>query len=152
MDDRQVRQAAAAAGRDPDRVRICVAAPAYVGENLQHLRDQVRWFGGMVGNHVADIVARYGAGSESVPAVLTDYIAARTGYDYNEHGKAREHAHRIRPRRDHRPLLHSRPRPNHVERLQELREIGAANFSVYLMHDAPDATLDAYAKHVIGSV
>ena len=40
----------------------------------------------------------------------------------------------------------------HVDRLQELREIGAANFSVYLMHDAPDATLDAYAKRIIGSV
>ena len=25
-----------------------------------HQRDQCRWFGGMVGNHVADIVARYG--------------------------------------------------------------------------------------------
>ena len=25
-----------------------------------HIRDQCRWFGGMVGNHVADIVGRYG--------------------------------------------------------------------------------------------
>ena len=40
-----------------------------------HQRDQCRWFGGMVGNHVADIVARYGADGASVPAALTDYIA-----------------------------------------------------------------------------
>jgi len=39
-----------------------------------------------------------------------------------------------------------------VDRLQELREIGAANFSVYLMHDDADATLDSYAKRVIGAV
>ena len=56
-----VRAAAAAAGRDPAALKICVAAPAYVGDDLAHQRDQCRWFGGMVGNHVADIVARYGA-------------------------------------------------------------------------------------------
>ena len=39
---------------------MCVAAPAYVGTNVAHQRDQLRWFGGMVGNHVADLVARYG--------------------------------------------------------------------------------------------
>ncbi|HEY4096923.1 MAG TPA: TIGR03842 family LLM class F420-dependent oxidoreductase, partial [Baekduia sp.] len=59
-----VRRAAEAAGRDPDAVTICVAAPAYVTDGsaagLAHGRDQCRWFGGMVGNHVADIVARYG--------------------------------------------------------------------------------------------
>src|SRR5215475_12175659 len=55
-----VRAAAEAAGRDPGSVKICVAAPAYVGTDLAHQREQLRWFGGMVGNHVADLVARYG--------------------------------------------------------------------------------------------
>jgi hypothetical protein len=32
----------------------------YVGDDWVHMRDQCRWFGGMVGNHVADIVAKYG--------------------------------------------------------------------------------------------
>ena len=40
----------------------------------------------MVGNHVADIVARYGETSD-VPAALTEYIKGREGYDYNEHGQ-----------------------------------------------------------------
>ncbi len=83
-----VRAAAEAAGRDPASVRICVAAPAYVGDDLAHQRDQVRWFGGMVGNHVADIVERYGADGAAVPQALTDYIKNRQGYDYNEHGRA----------------------------------------------------------------
>ena len=55
-----VRSAAADAGRDPDDITICVAAPAYVGDDIAYMRDQCRWFGGMVGNHVADIVAKYG--------------------------------------------------------------------------------------------
>jgi len=83
-----VRQAAADAGRDPDRLYMCVAAPAYVGENLAHQRDQVRWFGGMVGNHVADLVDRYGDTGAGVPQALTDYISGREGYDYSGHGKA----------------------------------------------------------------
>ena len=86
-----VRAAAAAAGRDPAAVKICVAAPAYVGDDLAHQRDQVRWFGGMVGNHVADIVERYGADGAAVPAALTDYIRNRQGYDYNEHEIGRAH-------------------------------------------------------------
>ena len=51
------------------------------------MRDQCRWFGGMVGNHVADIVTRYGESSD-VPQALTDYIKGREGYDYNQHGQA----------------------------------------------------------------
>jgi len=97
-----VREAAEGAGRDPASVKICVAAPAYVGDDVVHARDQCRWFGGMVGNHVADIVARYGADS-GVPKALTDYIEGRQDYDYNEHGRAGV--------RDQRPRPCSRPVP-----------------------------------------
>jgi hypothetical protein len=41
----------------------------------------------MVGNHVADLVSRYGEDGE-VPHALTDYIKARQGYDYSHHGQA----------------------------------------------------------------
>ena len=78
-----VRQAAADAGRDPNSITVCVAAPAYVGDDLAHAREQCRWFGGMVGNHVADLVTRYGDESEAVPAALTAYIKDRQGYDYS---------------------------------------------------------------------
>ena len=87
----QVRKAAEDAGRDPDAITFCVAAPAYVGADdaasVKHMREQCRWFGGMVGNHVADIVAKYGEGAD-FPQVLTDYIKGRQDYDYNEHGRA----------------------------------------------------------------
>jgi alkanesulfonate monooxygenase SsuD/methylene tetrahydromethanopterin reductase-like flavin-dependent oxidoreductase (luciferase family) len=112
MDHRAVRDAAAAAGRDPDDITICVAAPAYVTDGteagLAYGREQVRWFGGMVGNHVADIVARYGDDAP-VPKALTDYIKNRQGYDYNEHGQSGNTPHHVRARRDRRPLLHRRP-------------------------------------------
>ena len=64
-----------------------MAAPAHVGGDLAHQRNQVRWFGGMVGNHVADIVGRYGDDSNLVPPASADYIKVRKGYDYSHHGK-----------------------------------------------------------------
>jgi hypothetical protein len=33
--------------------------------------------------------------------------------------------------------------------LNELRDLGADQFNVYLMHDAMDETLDAYGEEVI---
>ena len=57
-------------------------------ESMDHQRDQVRWFGGMVGNHVADLVSRYGDAGAAVPQALTEYIKGRQGYDYAQHGRA----------------------------------------------------------------
>jgi probable F420-dependent oxidoreductase len=147
-----VRAAAAAAGRDPADVTICMAAPAYVGTDLAHMRDQTRWFGGMVGNHVADLVGRYGGSGVTIPRALTDYIKAREGYDYSHHGKAGNPTTDFVPDEVVDRFCLLGPPEAHLDRLRELREIGADNFSIYLMHDDADATLDAYAKQVIGAV
>jgi probable F420-dependent oxidoreductase len=147
-----VRAAAEAAGRDPASVRICVAAPAYVTdgspEGLAHGRDQVRWFGGMVGNHVADIVARYGD-SAPVPAALTEYIAGRTGYDYNTHGQAaNDHVDFVSDDIVDRFCIVG-PVDEQVRRLRELEALGVDQFAVYLQHDDKDATLRHYGEKVI---
>jgi probable F420-dependent oxidoreductase len=148
---RSVRDAAEKAGRDPDAITICVAAPAYVGDDLPHMRDQVRWFGGMVGNHVADIVARYGADG-GVPAALTDYIAGRQGYDYNEHGRAgNTHADFVPDEIVDRFCILGPPE-RHVERLEELKALGVDQFAVYLQHDGKAQTLEAYGETVIPAV
>ncbi|HEX5614833.1 MAG TPA: TIGR03842 family LLM class F420-dependent oxidoreductase [Acidimicrobiia bacterium] len=144
-----VRNAAEKAGRDPDTVKICVAAPAYVGDDLAHQRDQCRWFGGMVGNHVADIVARYGADGGAVPTALTEYIAGRQDYDYNEHGRAGNvHTQFVSDEIVDRFCLVGPPE-HHVERLRELRSLGVDQFAIYLQHDAKEATLQAYGDVVI---
>ena len=131
-----MRQAAAAAGRDPDAVTICVAAPAYVGDDMAHMRDQCRWFGGMVGNHVADIVARYGDDG-AVPQALTDYIAGRQGYDYNQHGRAGNTTDFVPDEIIDRFCILG-PVEEHVRRLEELKALGVDQFAVYLQHDAKD--------------
>jgi hypothetical protein len=87
-----------------------------------------------------------------VPRALTDYIKAREGYDYTHHGRAGHPSTTFVPDDIVDRFCLLGPVERHVERLAELREIGAGNFSVYLMHDTQEATLDAYASHVIGAV
>jgi probable F420-dependent oxidoreductase len=146
-----VREAAAGAGRDPDAITICVAAPAYVSDDLGHARDQCRWFGGMVGNHVADIVARYGD-TGAVPAALTSYIEGRQGYDYNEHGRAGNIHTDFVPDDVVDRFCVLGPASAHVTRLRELQALGVDQFAVYLQHDAKEETLAAYANTVIPAV
>src|SRR5450755_1764670 len=143
-----VRDAAKDAGRSPDAVTICVAAPAYVGTDLAHQRDQLRWFGGMVGNHVADLVRRYGIDGP-VPTALTDYISGRQGYDYSHHGRAGNPDTEFVPDDIVDRFCLTGPAAAHLDRLRELADIGADQFAVYLMHDQPEATMAAYGADII---
>ncbi|NNH69385.1 TIGR03842 family LLM class F420-dependent oxidoreductase [Nocardia uniformis] len=148
----RVRAAAERAGRDPKEVTICVAAPAYITDGSvagrEHAREQCRWFGGMVGNHVADIVSRYGADGE-IPTALTEYIAGRQGYDYNQHGQAgNTHADFVPDAIVDRFCVIGTP-AEHLARLRELEALGVDQFAVYLQHDAKTATLEAYGESVL---
>jgi probable F420-dependent oxidoreductase len=151
-----VRRAAEAAGRDPDAITMCVAAPAYVtdgsDEHRAHAREQCRWFGGMVGNHVADIVARYGADGAAVPTALTDYIAGRQGYDYAEHGRAGNTHTAFVPDAIVDRFCLIGPPAEQVARLEALAGLGVDQFALYLQHDAKDETLAAYGEEVIPAV
>jgi probable F420-dependent oxidoreductase len=143
-----VRDAASAAGRDPSKIKFCVAAPAYVGDDIEHQREQTRWFGGMVGNHIADIVGRYGADG-SVPQALTDYIKGREGYDYAEHGRAGNSHTTFVPDEVVDRFCILGPVENHRKRLDELRDLGVDQFALYLQHDAKEETLRAYGDEII---
>jgi probable F420-dependent oxidoreductase len=148
-----VREAAANAGRDPASLTFCVAAPAYVGDDLAHQRDQCRWFGGMVGNHVADIVERYGDNTgSSIPVALTDYIKGRKGYDYSEHGRAGNPHTEFVPDDVIDRFCLLGPVERHVERLEELRALGVDQFALYLQHDANEETLEAYGATIIPAI
>ena len=148
-----VRDSAEVAGRDPDEVQFCVAAPAYVGDGQSpaeraHMREQCRWFGGMVGNHVAEIVRRYGTDS-AVPKALTDYIRDREGYDYNQHGRAgNTHTTFVPDEIVERFCLLGSPY-EHVEKLRVLESLGCTQYSLYLQHDNKEETMRLYGERVI---
>ncbi|MEU7576851.1 TIGR03842 family LLM class F420-dependent oxidoreductase [Streptomyces sp. NPDC041068] len=149
-----VRDAAVAAGRDPADVTICVAAPAYVTEDespaaLAHARDECRWFGGMVGNHVADLVAKYGETSDAVPADLTDYIKAREGYDYAHHGRTGNPDTAFVPDDIVDRFCVIGTAEQHIAKLRQLRDLGIDQFALYAMHDAREGVIGTYGTDVI---
>ena len=151
-----VRQAAADAGRDPESVTICVAAPAYVTDGSPeanaHALDQCRWFGGMVGNHVADLVTRYGESSGMVPQELTAYIKAREKYDYSHHGRVGNPDTAFVPDEIVERFCLIGPAEAHIAKLEHLKTLGVDQFAVYAMHDAIDEVIEAYARDVIPAV
>ena len=106
---KSVRSAAEAVGRDPSKITFCVAAPNYVGDDWAHMRDQCRWFGGMVGNHVADIVKKYGEHSD-VPRGVDRLHRRSRGVRLQRARSRRQRPHGLRAGRDRRPLLPARHR------------------------------------------
>ncbi|MER5253469.1 MULTISPECIES: TIGR03842 family LLM class F420-dependent oxidoreductase [unclassified Streptomyces] len=149
-----VRDAATAAGRDPSSVTICVAAPAYLTQDdspasLAHAREQCRWFGGMVGNHVADLVSKYGEHSDLVPEALTEYIKAREGYDYSHHGRADNPDTAFVPDDIVDRFCVIGTAEQHIAKLRELERLGVDQFALYAMHDAREGVIDGYGDTVI---
>jgi alkanesulfonate monooxygenase SsuD/methylene tetrahydromethanopterin reductase-like flavin-dependent oxidoreductase (luciferase family) len=102
----------------------------------------------MVGNHVADLVSRYGTDGP-VPRALTDYITGRAGYDYAHHGRSDNPDVDFVPDEIVDRFCLLGPASAHVDRLRELAEVGADQFAVYLMHDQEEDTLAAYGDQII---
>jgi probable F420-dependent oxidoreductase len=145
-----VRDAAEKAGRDPDALSFCVAAPFYIGDDWEHMRDQCRWFGGMVGNHVADIVAKYGDDpAAGVPQALTDYIKGRQDYDYNEHGRAGNTHTEFVPDEIVDRFCVLGTVADHIAKLEELKALGVTQFAGYLQHDNKEETMRVYGESVM---
>jgi alkanesulfonate monooxygenase SsuD/methylene tetrahydromethanopterin reductase-like flavin-dependent oxidoreductase (luciferase family) len=143
------RQAAAEAGRDPAALKCIVCAPSIVSDDLAGAREQVRWFPAMVSNHVKDLIDRYGADGSVVPNVLTDYVAARTFYDYNEHSRvgAKHGAFVTDEICDRFCVLGTAEQA--MAKLRELEAIGVDQFNIYLMAERQEETLAAYGRDII---
>jgi len=135
-------------GRDMSNFKVMSAAPVWVGD-MEKAREQTRWFPAMVGNHVADLVERYGKDGNTVPQRLTDYIDGRKGYDYLHHAdKDADHLGFIKEDIiDSFGILGSVEK--HVEKIKELESIGVTQFNIYLMCGEEERMIAEYAEHVL---
>jgi len=142
----QVREAAAAAGRDPATIRIQAAAAAYVGPRALG-RELTRWFPALVSNHVVDLVNKYPR--EQLPESLTGYITDRQGYDYLHHAEVgSSNAGFVGDEIADRFCILGEA-AEHVEKLRELSDAGVDQFNLYLMSGDEEAQLEAYGRDVI---
>jgi probable F420-dependent oxidoreductase len=144
----QAIDAGKADGRDMSKYQIMSAAPVWVGD-YETGRQQTRWFPAMVGNHVADIVEKYGSATTEVPDSFTRYIEGRKGYDYKEH--ADKDAHHLDFISD--DVIDSfsilGPVGVHVEKIKQLEAAGVTQFNIYLMCGEEERIVAEYGEHVI---
>ena len=142
----QVREAAAAAGRDPASIRVQAAAAAYIGSR-EVGRERTRWFPALVSNHVVDLVNKYPRGQ--LPASLTGYIRDRSGYDYHHHAEVgSSNAAFVDDEVTDRFCVLGEA-DDHIAKLRELADAGVDQFNVYLMNGDEEAQLEAYGRDVI---
>ncbi len=143
------RKAAAEAGRDPSALKCIVSAPSLISDDLAESREQMRWFPAMVSNHVQDLVDRYGADGSVVPKGLTDYVEARTFYDYGEHSRvgAKHGAFVTDEICDRFCVLGTAEQA--IAKLRELEAIGVDQFNIYLMAQGQEETLEAYGRDIL---
>lgn len=144
----QAIAAGKASGRDMSSYQIMSAAPVWVGD-INKGREQTRWFPAMVGNHVADIVEKYGKNDPSIPASLTAYIEGRKGYDYRHHAdKDADHLDFISDEIvDGFAVLGTAEQ--HVQKLKQLEASGVTQFNIYLMCGEEERIVAEYAEHVL---
>lgn len=144
----QAIEAGKASGRDMSNFRVMSAAPVWVGD-MEKARAQTRWFPAMVGNHVADLVDKYGKEGNTVPKRLTDYIEGRKGYDYRHHAdKDADHLDFIS-----NDIIDSfgvlGDIDQHVAKLKELESIGVTQYNIYLMCGDEERMVEEYGKHIL---
>jgi probable F420-dependent oxidoreductase len=144
---RYLREGAEQAGRNPADIKVMAAAPAYLSDDLAHARDQVRWFPALVSNHVVDLVKRYHEGE--LPDELTDYIAAREGYDYSHHGRAgSDNAEFVTDEVVDRFCVLGGPEQVKAK-LAQLADLGVDQFNIYSMVDDPRAVISGFGREII---
>ncbi len=151
----QAIAAGKAAGRDMSNYRVLSCAPVWVGD-METGVAQTKWFPALVGNHVADIVEKYGEGSDLVPKSLTDYIENRRAgaaggdaYNYRQHAdKDSDNTYFVTPEiTDSFGILG--PVERHVEKIKELEAAGVTQFTIYLTNGSEEQIVAEYGEHVI---
>ncbi|MEM6661794.1 MAG: TIGR03842 family LLM class F420-dependent oxidoreductase [Pseudomonadota bacterium] len=144
----QAKQAGTDEGRDMSGYKVMAACPAYFGTRQECL-DATRWFPAMVGNHVADIVERYGTDRDDIPPALTAYIEGRRGYDYSKHGQSDN------PYLDFitDDIIESfsvlGDTDAHIARLRDLEAAGVTQFNIYLDNGREEQIIMEYGDTVI---
>lgn len=150
----QARDAGQKAGRDMAGYRVLACAPVWLGERAEGI-EQTKWFPAVVGNHVADIVEKYGKDTNLVPSSLTAFIERRRGqgadegYDYRQHAvKGSDNVYYVGDEVTDSFCIVG-PAEAHVAKLKQLEAAGVTQFALYLMTTDQERLVADYAEQVL---
>ena len=134
--------------RDMSNFKVQAAAPAYFGD-METCIEKTKWFPAMVGNHVADIVEKYGSDSGLVPKSLTDYIEQRRGYDYSKHGQSDNPYLDFITEDIVKSFCVLGEAEDHISKIQALKNAGTTQFNIYLDNGDEENIITRYGNEVI---
>jgi probable F420-dependent oxidoreductase len=143
----RVHKGARDAGKDPADVQVISSTATFVSDDVTAAREQVRSFGAVVGNHVAEVLRNSGQGS--LPAELEAFIETRPDYDYHRH------VHRDTDQSKYVPddivdrLCIIGSAEHCAERLRELAKLGVTHVNFYAQTDNYDDQMELYAREII---
>jgi probable F420-dependent oxidoreductase len=142
-----VRQGASDVGRDLSDFAVISSTATYVSDDLELARQQVRPFGAVVGNHIAEVLRNTGA--NSLPAELEAIVKNRPDYDYYQH------VHTGTAQADYVPdeildrlcIVGSPARCR--ERLRQLQDVGVTHVNFYGQTAHYEQQMRLYAEQIM---
>ena len=150
----QAKAGGKAAGRDMSNFRVLSCAPVWVGDVEKGVQ-QTSWFPAVVGNHVADIVEKYGKDTDLVPDSLTKFIETRQGkgadegYDYRKHAvKDSDNLYYVNNAVTESFCIVGPPEV-HIEKLKKLEAAGVTQFTIYLTQGDEERLVAEYVDKII---
>lgn len=144
----QAKAGGEAEGRDMSNYRVMAAAPAHTGP-IEEGIEKTKWFPAMVGNHVADIVEKYGTDGDHVPTSLTDYIKNRKGYDYSKHGQSDNPYLDFITEDIVKSFCVLGTPDEHIAKIRDLADAGTTQFNIYLDSGDEEKIIADYGEKVI---
>lgn len=125
---------------------LMIAAPAYVDDELERACDQVRWFGRVVGHHIADLIAK---STVPVPPEIARVARGRDPQSRPTQLELVSGKEAEVPSDVVRQLALVGPVGTHIDRVAALEERGVERCTLYLNHDGIQNTIEEYGRHVI---
>ncbi|MGR3760081.1 TIGR03842 family LLM class F420-dependent oxidoreductase [Roseobacteraceae bacterium NS-SX3] len=144
----QAKAGGEAEGRDMSNYRVMAAAPAHTGP-IEEGIEKTKWFPAMVGNHVADIVEKYGTDGDHVPTSLTDYIKNRKGYDYSKHGQSDNPYLDFITEDIVKSFCVLGTPDEHIAKIRDLQDAGTTQFNIYLDSGDEEKIIADYGEKII---
>ncbi len=143
----RVHRGARAAGKDHKDLKVISTTATFVADDLAVARNQVRSFGAMVGNHVAEVLRNNGQGS--LPPELEAIIADRPEYDYLQHIKSDTHHSRYVADDVIDRLCIVGPPERCADRIRTLADLGVTHVNFYAQTDNYGAQMEIYGREII---
>jgi probable F420-dependent oxidoreductase len=142
-----VRRGRESTGRDMAGFAVISCTATYVSADIEQAREQVRPFGAVVGNHVAEVLRNTGA--NSLPPELEAFIRDRPDYDYYKHVHTDSAQAGYVPDDVIDRLCIVGPAERCAERISELAAVGVTHVNFYAQTENFDEHMKIYADDVL---